>query len=424
MATRALEGPERGLLLQQASLLQRTARHDPLDELLVDLCRMIEQAADDVTCTILTVDDGRLQHGAAPGMPAAFTQAVDGEHVGPNQGSCGTAAHLGETVVVADIATDPRWTPWRDLALAHDLRACWSTPVVDDTGTVVATFAAYASEPRTPTRAELDLLAWAAHLTSIVLAQHSADEQRLQLTADLEATNAQLLEANRTKDQFLSLTSHELRTPLTLILGTLETLQRYWYDTDAADRDRLLAVTRRHAQRMQRLVEDLLTMSRASGGVLLPRRESILLGDALAEALGDILPEAHDVHLRCDDDLVVDVDPGQLQQIVANFVLNALRHAGDGPVELAAACHGQHVRIAVRDHGPGVPEAFRTELFEPFQQAGDGVPPSGGVGLGLAVVRVIAEAHGGSVWHEAPVDGGARFVVELPLAAPDVPGAA
>lgn len=419
MPTRTLGERERGLLLRQASLLERTARHDPLPELLEDLCRTIEEAADDVTCTILLVRGRRLYHGAAPGMPDAFVEAVDGERIGPDQGSCGTAAHLGRTVVATDIATDPRWEPWRPLALAHGLRACWSTPVLDETGTVVATFAAYASEPREPTQAELDLLAWAAHLTSIVLAQHHADEQRIRLTHDLELANARLLEANRAKDQFLSLTSHELRTPLTLILGTLETLREHGDATSAEDRDRLLAITHRHAMRMHRLVEDLLTMSRASGGALVPRRRPVALRPVLAEVVGDVLPKDNRVELRCDDDLVADVDPEQLEQVVTNFLLNALRHAGDGPLELSAWRHGDgdRVRIAVRDHGPGVPDAFRAHLFEPFRQAADGERRShGGAGLGLAVVRVIAEAHDGSVWHETPADGGARFVVELPLA--------
>jgi len=173
---------------------------------------------------------------------------------------------------------------------------------------------------------------------------------------------------------------------------------------------------------MHRLVEDLLTLSRARGGALVPRREPVVLADALAEAIGDVLPGEPGVVLRCEDELVAEVDRGQLQQVVANLLLNARRHAGEGPVELDAPRHADVVRIAVRDHGPGVPEEFRAHLFEPFRQATDGERrSSGGAGLGLAVVRAIAEAHGGRVWHEAPDGGGARFVVELPLSAPDEP---
>jgi hypothetical protein len=118
--------------------------------------RAVEAAADtEMLTSILLLDGNCLRHGAAPRLPGEYCSAVDGVEIGPNTGSCGTAAHLGHAIYVTDIASDPLWTDWRDLALGHGLRACWSTPIFDDKQTVLATFAIYHLTPRAPTREEV-----------------------------------------------------------------------------------------------------------------------------------------------------------------------------------------------------------------------------------------------------------------------------
>ena len=120
-----------------------------------DLVRAVEQASDvEMMVSILILDkQGKhLLHGAAPSLPQAYNDAIHGAAIGPAVGSCGTAAFRGETVVVTDIADDPLWVDYRDLAMAHGLRACWSTPVKAADGRVLGTFAIYYREPRAPTQ--------------------------------------------------------------------------------------------------------------------------------------------------------------------------------------------------------------------------------------------------------------------------------
>src|SRR5258705_13891909 len=95
-------------------------------------------------------DGVHLGHGAAPSLPASYTSAIDGLIIGPDVGSCGSAAYLGEPVVVSKIDTDARWVPFRELALSHDLRACWSTPIKSSERRVLGTPALYDREPREP----------------------------------------------------------------------------------------------------------------------------------------------------------------------------------------------------------------------------------------------------------------------------------
>ena len=118
----------------------------------------------------------RLRHGAAPSLPVAYTDAIDGVEIGPAVGSCGTAAYLVREVVVADIANDDLWKNFVQLALAHGLRSCWSTPVLSTSGDVLGTFAVYRREPSEPTQRERGLVEIATHLAGIAIERSRAEE--------------------------------------------------------------------------------------------------------------------------------------------------------------------------------------------------------------------------------------------------------
>src|SRR5215813_2669269 len=124
------------LLTGENRILEMVAKGDSLSEILDSLCRLVEEQASDVLASILLVEDGRLWHGGAPELPKAYTEAIDGTAIGPIAGSCGTAAYTGKQVIVEDIAKDPLWVDHRDIALAHSLRAGWSTPIFSTEGKV------------------------------------------------------------------------------------------------------------------------------------------------------------------------------------------------------------------------------------------------------------------------------------------------
>ena len=133
------------LLKGENQVLERIARGAPLPQVLELLLRVIEAQCPDMSCSILLLDPHgvHLRHGAAPSLPSSFMHVINGEPIGPYAGSCGTAAFRREAVIVEDIASDPLWDNYRDLALQHGLRACWSTPVFDSQGRLLATFALY-----------------------------------------------------------------------------------------------------------------------------------------------------------------------------------------------------------------------------------------------------------------------------------------
>ncbi|WP_353649854.1 GGDEF domain-containing protein [Nakamurella sp. A5-74] len=126
-----------------------------LTEVLDTLARTVEKASPGTVCSILLLDEDRLLHGAAPSLPLSFWQPIDGATIGPSVGSCGTAAYTRETVIVTDIASDPLWDDFRELALSAGFRACWSVPIIDGSQRVLGTFALYYREVRAPSQDDL-----------------------------------------------------------------------------------------------------------------------------------------------------------------------------------------------------------------------------------------------------------------------------
>jgi PAS domain S-box-containing protein len=154
----------------------------PLPRILDALCADIEQHNAGMLCSVLLVDAAGviLRTGAAPSLPQEYVQATDWLKIGPCAGSCGTAVYRKQPVVVSDIATDPLWADYRHLALPHGLRACWSTPIPSQDGSMLGTFAIYYREPRTPDAQHLQIIAHATHLVALAIER---DRDKIQLRA-------------------------------------------------------------------------------------------------------------------------------------------------------------------------------------------------------------------------------------------------
>jgi len=167
------------LLAGEKRLLEMIARGDSRALILDALCRLVEELATGSLSSILLLeaDTNRLWHGAASSLPRPYVDAIDGSVIGPTTGSCGTAAYRAEPVIVSDIATDPLWADYRDLALAHGLRACWSTPILSSEGRVFGTFAVYYREPRSPTPQDHGVIEQITHLASIAIEREQAEEK-------------------------------------------------------------------------------------------------------------------------------------------------------------------------------------------------------------------------------------------------------
>jgi signal transduction histidine kinase/CheY-like chemotaxis protein len=158
----------------QANILEGVLRHAPLEESLEAVVSAIEQQLPGTKCSVLLLDDHRcLKHGAGASLPKPYRQAIDGVSIGYGQGSCGTSAYLARPVVARDVEHDPHWVDFRDLALTHGLRSCWSTPILAaDGGAVLGTFAVYRSEVWEPDEVAIGLVSRFTYLAAIAIGHH------------------------------------------------------------------------------------------------------------------------------------------------------------------------------------------------------------------------------------------------------------
>jgi two-component system sensor histidine kinase KdpD len=219
-----------------------------------------------------------------------------------------------------------------------------------------------------------------------------------------------LRRSDELKTALLRSISHDLRTPLTSMIAGGSALGSG--TLTASERAELSEGIVAEGQRLSRLVENLLDMSRLEAGKAEPHREQVDLAEVMEGARATLSrPEA--ISVQIDAGLpTIDADPAQLERAFANLLENAVRHGG-APVSVTSALQNGEVEINVVDRGPGIPEQERKWIFEPFRR---GASNGGrdGFGLGLAIARGFIEANGGAIGVEAPGRHGTRFVVSLP----------
>ncbi|WP_306397920.1 hybrid sensor histidine kinase/response regulator [Telluria beijingensis] len=244
------------------------------------------------------------------------------------------------------------------------------------------------------------------------------EQERSRLLASLEVALAQARQAGQAKDAFLAMLGHELRNPLSPILTALDLMDLR--DEPGSQRER--AIMRRQVTHLRRLVDDLLDVSRIASGKLAIDARPLDLAETVRHAVA-ALPAEH-ITLEAPDEVWVVGDETRLAQVLGNLLSNAVRFGSSDTRVTLAAADGQ-ARLFVSDNGAGMDPELLARVFEPFYQAPQPLARrTGGLGLGLAIVREIVELHGGRVAaFSAGPGAGSRFEVVLPLGARQAPGA-
>ena len=222
----------------------------------------------------------------------------------------------------------------------------------------------------------------------------------------------------------LSSVSHDLRTPLTSIKAAASSLLQEDVQWDEEERRGFARAIEREADRLNRLVGNLLDMTRIEEGALKPEKEEYSLVALMYDVLGRLKPlmegRVVHTHLPPDDLLLVDLDYLEIDQVLTNLLENAVRYTPAGsPIEMSAQREGGQVKISVADRGPGIPASDLERVFDKFYRVQKGPQPVGypmGTGLGLAVCKGLVEAHGGRIWAQQREGGGLIVFVTLPAA--------
>ena len=225
------------------------------------------------------------------------------------------------------------------------------------------------------------------------------------------------------KGQFVSTVSHELRTPLTSIAGSLGLLAGGAAGPLPDKAARLIGIAQSNSQRLVRLINDILDIEKIESGEMALRRDPVDVRDLAGRSIDTVRGMADETGVKLvlvdGTPAMVSGDMDRLIQVVVNLLSNAIKFSPDGStVELRIATVGRIIRLGVKDHGPGIAEAFRARIFEKFAQVdASDTRQKGGTGLGLAISREIAERHGGRLWFESVVGDGSTFHLDLPMSA-------
>ena len=232
-----------------------------------------------------------------------------------------------------------------------------------------------------------------------------------------------LAEVDKLRTALLSAVSHDLRSPLASATAAVDSLRSRDVEFSDDDRDELLATAHESLERLGRLVDNLLDMSRLQAGALAMTPQRLSLAEAIPRSVDDLGEAGRNIEMLISDDLPeVYADPALLERALVNLLTNAVRYSPPHrPAMVTSSEHGGHVEVRVIDHGPGIPAPDRDRVFLPFQRLGDRDNATG-VGLGLALSRGLVEAMGGTLTPETTPGGGLTMTLSLPATQPAVDG--
>jgi two-component system sensor histidine kinase KdpD len=311
------------------------------------------------------------------------------------------------------VATGPGGDPHRLIGFATAPAAGWLV-LVD-----AAADAAFGST-RLTLAVQIGVLALGASIAVLVLLwasrrlDEAADAERRTLAA-LEAAIGQLEHRQALHDAFVGVMSHELRTPVTTIYGAVKLLVK---SPRRPDLESLLADIEEEADRLQRITEDLLVLSRAEHGLVEVRPEPVLLQRLAAGIVADVTRRfagAEITHAIPATLAPIAGDPGAIRQVLDNLLANAAKYGAGSPISLGATEEAGRVRIEVADAGPGLPPGEHERIFELFYRSPANERRASGTGIGLFVVRQLVEAMSGTVAAEPVRPTGLRIVLWLPV---------
>jgi len=360
--------------------------HLEVNELLRVLLPRIREILSTDTCAVLLLDEqtNELVVRAALGIEEEV-----GVRVPLGAGFAGRVADEARPMVI-DVDEYPVYNP---ILRQKKLKSMLGVPLLVR-GVSLGVLHVGTLTPRRFTQGEVELLQIVAERVAIAI-------ERAQLHEDL-------IQLDQLKLNFVAIASHELRTPATSVYGVLKTLADRSEELTDGLRDELLRVGVEQGERLRRLLEELLDLSRLDARAINVDPRPLVLKTALTDVVHGALATSDAVELDIPDNLAAVVDPLVLDRVVSNLVANAVRY-GAPPIRIVAQQRDRHLRVAVEDSGPGVPKELEGRIFDRFARGGG----EAGHGLGLAIARAYAQAHGGDLVYDSR-PGGARFELLIP----------
>jgi GAF domain-containing protein len=363
--------------------------HLELEELLAVLLPRIRDALQTDTCAVLLLDEENkdLVARAALGIEEEVEQGV---RIPLGKGFAGRIAQSGQPVILDDLAEADVFNP---ILREKGITSMLGVPLLAQSE-VIGVLHVGTLTPRRFGQDDIELLQLVAERVAVAI-------ERAQL-------HEELLLLDELRANFVAIASHELRTPAASVYGAVATIVERGDELPPEAREQLLQIAYEQGERLSRLLDQLLDLSRLDSRRIRVSPRPVVLHSVLSKIAREAVPQGTPLELNIPEDLAVIADPLVLDRVVSNLLVNAVRY-GRPPIVVSAEQRDRHVRVAVEDRGSGVPEDLRARLFDRFERGDD----AHGTGLGLSIARAYARAHGGDLFYE-PTDDGSRFELLLP----------
>ena len=329
---------------------------------------------------------------------------------------------LRRETLIAEDAEGLDETDWRDLRGDEPLPAAVvGVPVIVGTSLLGVAVLGFRKPLRANARRRRALL-FLADLIGLAVDRIRTHGELELKTSRLEEASASLRRIDEMKSELISVVSHELRTPLTSIKAYTETLIDNVHNPSFTLHEKFLNIINEECDRLTRIVNDVLDLSRMDSGRRRLKSETIDLAQLMDEVIPTVEPHLASRGLLVARDFAQDLpaieaDPDLLKQVLVNLINNAAKFSREGaPITIHALASGERIQIVVEDRGMGIPPDKLARVFERFYRVEEGgAERVGGSGLGLAIVKSVVELHGGSIRVESELGQGSRFILELPL---------
>ena len=422
-----------------------------LSELLDAIMRLGEYHDPSIKGSMLLFDPSRecLVQASAPSLPDDYNELLkNGLPIGPNVGSCGTAAYLKERVIVSDIENSPLFKPFEEAvkrAISNGLLSCWSQPIISSNGDLLGTIANYSNKVGEPNADSLRVLEWSARIAAIAIERkrmekeiqdkneqlemqneelRATDEELCAANEELRATSEELIDAqeNLVRSERLAAigqlaggVGHELRNPLGAIKNAIYYVRGKVIKSELGNKEprvmEFLDIIDEEINSSNKIINDLLGFSRVGKPVVSPTRIEKVIEDALSYTT---IPENIELTKKLGTDLPeVKIDTDQVRQVLVNMIINAAQAMPDGGrLTISAREKDKFLEVEITDTGCGIPQEVMGKIFDPLFTT-----KAKGIGLGLALCKAIIDRHQGYIEVESKVGKETIFTIKLPLEA-------
>jgi PAS domain S-box-containing protein len=400
----------------EKKILEITAiKKTPLDEIIYQYLRGMEVIYPDMHCSLMKKEGNFLFDWSSPSLPPGYVEKIEGIEVGNNLASFCAAASLKKVVITGDIQNDPEWDDFQKEISTCGFKACYSQPLFNPDGKVVATFTVYYTEEKEPDRFDKKRIERVCNLIQLIIENRVTDKELKRVNSELEMRAKELARSNQELEKFAYAVAHDLQEPLRMVSKFAKRLEEKYGEHFDEKGKRYIDFAVDGAEQMRKMIVSLLNYSRMGSDDFEVREiHTGELIDDIIKLNRAVIQEAN-ASIRYNNLPVVVGTYFPVFQLFYNLINNALKYhqPGSSPqIKIIANETETYWEFRVSDNGIGIPDRYKESVFDVFYRLHSRNEYEG-TGIGLALCKKVVELHGGSIWIESEPELGTTVIFTI-----------